>query len=585
MADPSPAAANVRSRVERTFREESGRALATLIRLLGGDFEAAEEAVADAFVAALETWPRDGIPANPGAWITTSARNRALDRVRRARRYAERLIQIEADLVAAGTESTVRLGSESHLADDRLRLIFTCCHPALALDARVALTLRTLGGLTTPEIARAFLLPEATLAQRIVRAKRKIRQAGIPYRVPPDDLLAERLDGVLAVLYLVFNEGYAATGGGGLVRHDLCAEAIRLARLLGALLPRAVEARGLLALLLLQDSRRRAGPTRATGASSSSRSRIDRAGTARNRLRPRPGRGLLPRPGGATSCRGPTFVQAAIAACHARSASAAATPWPRSPPLYGLLATVAPGPVVELNRAVAIAMADGPAAGLVLVERWGRAGALADYHSPRPPGGPPAPPGPAPRGPQATNVALALATNAPERAFLARRLARSGRRLSSRPNGVGAASGACRGGSAHMTAHRRRPERPPGERDSVSRRTCRGPPCRREVPAKVPIERSFAMMTTSPPRPASGADPRAPGHDPRRRRRRSRHRPRRASPTACRGSGPRQGRSNRRRWGSDVEGQPAVAGSPPAPPTFPSPPWPAGPGARSPCRR
>ncbi len=563
MADPSPTAANVRSRVERTFREESGRALATLIRLLGGDFEAAEEAVADAFVAALETWPRDGIPANPGAWITTSARNRALDRVRRARRYAERLIQIEADLVAAGTESTVRLGSESHLADDRLRLIFTCCHPALALDARVALTLRTLGGLTTPEIARAFLLPEATLAQRIVRAKRKIRQAGIPYRVPPDDLLAERLDGVLAVLYLVFNEGYAATGGGGLVRHDLCAEAIRLARLLGALLPRAVEARGLLALLLLQDSRREARADADGGLvllEEQDRSRWDGAEI---------GEGLALveacfRDLAGDELPGPYLVQAAIADCHARSASAAATPWAEIAALYGLLANRRTGPGRRAQPRGGDRDGGRPGCRPRPGRALGASGALADYHSPRP------------RADLLRRRGRRPEARGYERARAGDERARAG--LPRPPPGEVRATTELR---AHV-APRAAPGRvgasmtgaPPGGRSvrrrtsSVSRRTCRGPPCRREVPREVPIERSFAMMTTSPPRPASGRT-RAPGH---------------AHVVAA--EGPATGRAarrrrrvgalahdkaevTRRRWGSDVEGQPAVAGSPPAPPTFP----------------
>ena len=412
----------IRSRVELTFRDESGRALATLIRLLGGDFDAAEEAVADAFVAALETWPRDGIPANPGAWITTTARNRALDRLRRARRHADKLVELERGLVAAGTESTVRLGSESRLADDRLRLVFTCCHPALALDARVALTLRTLGGLTTPEIARAFLIPEATLAQRIVRAKRKIRDAGIPYRVPPDDLLAERLDGVLAVLYLVFNEGYSPTGGDSLIRRELSAEAIRLARLLVALMPDAPEARALLALLLLQDSRReaRTGPGGdLVLLEDQDRSRWDREEIAEGLVLVDGAFGALP--SGAPP--GPYLLQAAIAACHARTSDPAGTPWREIAALYGVLAAVAPGPVVQLNRAVAVAMADGPAAGLALVDALGAGGALADYHLFH-----------ATRADllrrlgrrgeavAAYDRALALVTNDAERAFLARRL-------------------------------------------------------------------------------------------------------------------------------------------------------------------
>ena len=242
--------ADANAAIERAYGDAYGSVLATLIRFLGGDFDAAEEALADAFATALETWPRDGIPTTPAAWLTTAARNRALDRIRRDRRQAEKLLLLERE--AADTEvAAMQLGTEGGLADDRLRLVFTCCHPALALDARVALTLRTLGGLTTPEIARAFLVPEATLAQRLVRAKRKIRQAGIPYRVPLGEELPERLDSVLATLYLVFNEGYLASAGEIAIRHELCAEAIRLAALVAELMPDTAEPHGLLALMLL----------------------------------------------------------------------------------------------------------------------------------------------------------------------------------------------------------------------------------------------------------------------------------------------------------------------------------------------
>jgi RNA polymerase sigma-70 factor (ECF subfamily) len=362
--------------VDRLFREEQGRAVATLIRVTG-DFDLAEEAVQDAFISALETWPSRGVPSNPGAWITTTARNRAIDRLRRRRRLVDKTEQLARE---AALETELRaIGSDSDeaamlIADDRLRLIFTCCHPALAMDARVALTLRTLGGLTTPEIARAFLVPEPTLAQRLVRAKRKIRDAGIPYRVPPAELLPERLAGVLHVLYLVFNEGYAASSGDALIRRELCAEAIRLTRVVVELLPDEPEARGLLALMLLHDARRDA--------------RVDEAGRIvllddqdRGRWdqeRIAEGRTLIEaalreqRPG-------PYQVQGAIAALHDEAATAADTDWVQIAVLYRTLLGMTPSPVIELNLAAAVAMADSPAVGLAMMDGIAATGELETY--------------------------------------------------------------------------------------------------------------------------------------------------------------------------------------------------------------
>jgi RNA polymerase sigma-70 factor (ECF subfamily) len=366
--------------VDRLFREESGRAVATLIRVLG-DFDLAEEAVQEAFVTALETWPARGIPDNPGAWITTTARNRAIDRLRRRKRLAEkaelfgREAAIEAELAAVDPDATIESeGDVSPIADDRLRLIFTCCHPALAMDARVALTLRTLGGLSTPEIARAFLVPEVTLAQRLVRAKRKIRDAGIPYRVPPDHDLPERLDGVLRVLYLVFNEGYGASSGDRLIRRELCSEAIRLARVLLDLMPDEPEAIGLLALMLLHDARREAR----TGPDGELVLLEDQDRGRWNRERIDEGRALLDR---ALRMRrvGPMQLQAAIAALHDDAETPADTDWAEIAGLYAALRRIEPSPIIELNRAVAVAMRDGPAAGLALVDAILQRGELLDY--------------------------------------------------------------------------------------------------------------------------------------------------------------------------------------------------------------
>jgi RNA polymerase sigma-70 factor (ECF subfamily) len=401
--------------LESLYREEWRRVLATTVRLTG-DFDLSEEAVQDAFVAALEQWPRDGTPASPYAWLVSTARNRVVDQLRRRARFEDS--EAEIAHLAALNESTFDL-SEAAMVDDQLRLIFTCCHPALALEAQVALTLRTVCGLTTEEIARGFLVPVTAMAQRLVRVKRKIRDTRLPFAIPPRDRLAERLDGVMLVVYLVFTEGYAATSGKSWMRRQLCDEAIRLGRLLCELIPRNPELRALLALMLLHDSRRmaRAGPDEEIiTLEEQNRELWDRRQIAEgvplleSALRDR--------------ASGVYALQGAIAALHARAERAEDTDWAQIARLYGALLQMQPSPVVELNRAAAIAMAEGPSSGLALIDQLEARGELAGYHLL-----------PAARADllrrdgrwreaaEAYRQALAIVANDPERRYLNRRLA------------------------------------------------------------------------------------------------------------------------------------------------------------------
>ena len=407
---------NTAAGIEQFYREEFGRIVATLIRVLG-DFTLAEDSAHDAFEAAVEQWRRDGLPQNPRAWIIGVARHKAIDRIRRQRRFEDR--REELIRMAENDDASSESDSAGELRDERLRLIFTCCHPALADDARIALSLRTLCGLKTEEIARAFLTAPSTMAQRLVRAKRKIRAARIPYEVPSPGLFAERLQAVMAVIYLVFTEGYAATSGERLIRTDLCAEAIRLGRLLVELMPAESEPRGLLAMMLLHDTRRE---TRIDSQGEmvlledQDRSRWDRAQIADGL---RHSDAAL-----ASDPLGPYAIQAAIAASHSRAPRYEDTDWRAIAELYARLYVIAPSPVIELNRAVAIAMAEGPEVGLELVDALESNGDLRDYYLMS-----------AARADllrrlgrwseaaESYNAALARVGSAPERRFLRRRLA------------------------------------------------------------------------------------------------------------------------------------------------------------------
>jgi RNA polymerase sigma-70 factor (ECF subfamily) len=411
---------NVRERIDALYRSDSRRVLATLIRLLGS-FDAAEEAMHDAFTAALDSWPSDGVPENPRAWLISTGRFKAIDRVRHAARFDAALAGAAEQLEDSASPAS---DFDDNLEDDRLRLIFTCCHPALSPDARIALTLREVCGLETEQIARAFLIPAPTLAQRIVRAKGKIRDAHIPYQVPSRDELSGRLDVALHVLYLVFNEGYSASFGDNVVRHDLSAEAIRLGRLLVELLPEP-EAIGLLALMLLHDARRLAR----TSAEGELILLDEQDRSLWNREQIQEGLALVDQ---ALASRrfGPYTLQAAIAAVHAEAATAAATDWRQIIGIYDVLLRLETSPVIELNRAAAIAMHDGPEIGLALIDAILARGELADYHLAH-----------SARADLCRRLgrteeaiaayqrALTLTTQAPERRFIERRLAELGAHL------------------------------------------------------------------------------------------------------------------------------------------------------------
>jgi len=363
--------------IERTFREESGRVLAALISYLN-DFDLAEDAFQDAMITALEKWPQDGLPRNPGAWITTTARNRAIDRLRRRKNFDQKQPQLVELTQKPTNPDEYEMDS---IPDERLKLIFTCCHPALSLEAQVALTLRTLGGLETAEIAAAFLVPVPTMAQRLVRAKRKIAQAGIPYRVPPTDLLPERLNAVLTTLYLIFNEGYNASSGDSLIRQELCSEAIRLTRILNQLLAddpnleEDAEALGLLALMLLHDARRQAR----IGRSGELILLEDQDRSLWDQEQIEVGTAVLDR-ALQMGQPGPYQIQAAIAALHDQATTPQETDWPQIAALYQALQRYTNSPVVVLNWAVAIAMAEGPMRGLALLDELAEAGTLDHYH-------------------------------------------------------------------------------------------------------------------------------------------------------------------------------------------------------------